>query len=49
MQHAFGRQKGAHEFGLIPKMKRPLGKSSLDASVTLKWALSKSRPSSPTV
>jgi hypothetical protein len=49
VQHAFRCQKGAEEFGSLPKIKRPLGKSSVDASVFLKWVLSKSCPRSPTV
>lgn len=49
MQHAFRRQKGAKEFGSLPKIKKPLGKPSVDASAILKWVLSKSCPRSPTV
>lgn len=49
MQHAFRRQKSAKEFFSPPKIKRPLGKPNVDASVILKWVLSKSCPRSRTV
>jgi len=49
MQHAFRGQKGAKEFGSLPKIKIPLGEPSVDVSVILKWVLSKYCPRSPTV
>lgn len=49
MQHVFRRQKSAKEFVSLPKIKRPLRKQNVDASVILKWELSKSCPRSPTV
>lgn len=49
MQHTFRSQKGTKEFGSIPKIKRLLGKPSVDISVILKWVFSRSCPRSPTV